>query len=382
MASKRRPPAERGATVADLHAALDALAPFSLAAEWDNVGLLAGDGAWPVRDVLLAIDLTDAVAAEALRKRASALVVYHPPIFKGIRSITAGAEGPTRRLADLLAARVSILAVHTALDAAAGGTNDVLLDCFEPSQRWPLEDAAGDGQRFKLVTFTPADDIERLRAALALAGAGQIGHYSECSYESTGFGTFRGDETTRPAVGRKQVLERVAETRIEMVVPAARLGAVVRALCAAHRYEEPAFDVYPLRTIEGRGRVGMGRVGQLAEPQTGGALLRRLQRIADLRQASVVGDLRRPFASVTAAAGSFGVRSFRDPRSLVITGEMKHHDALDLLRRGITAIVMGHFASERPVLARLAEQLRRRAPAARFAIARSDRTPFDTLGVE
>lgn len=382
MASKRRPSAKRGATVADLHTVLDAIAPFSLAAEWDNVGLLCGDGAWPVRDVLLAIDLTDAVADEALRKRASALIVYHPPIFKGIRSITAHADAPTRRLADLLAARVSILAVHTALDAAAGGTNDVLLDCFEPPQRWPLEDATRDGQRFKLVTFAPADDLGRLRAALALAGAGQIGHYSECSFESAGFGTFRGDESTRPAVGRKQVLERVAETRLEMIVPADRLGAVVRALYAAHRYEEPAFDLYPLRAVEGRGRVGMGRVGQLEKPQTGEQLLTRLRRIADLRQASVVGDLRRSFDSVTAAAGSFGVRSFRDSRSLVITGELKHHDALDLLRRGITAIVMGHYASEQPVLARLADHLRRCVPAVRFTIARSDRSPYQPLRAE
>lgn len=279
-ADKRR--GIRGVTVADVYAAMDAVAPFDYAADWDNVGLLAGRREWPATRVLLAIDLTDAVAREALRKRADVLVLYHPPIFKGIRAVTPAAECPTTLLPDLLAAGVSLLAWHTALDAAGGGTNDILLDVFEPVARRPLEPRIDEDRQYKLVVFVPPSEVEGLRQALSAAGAGVIGHYTECSYESAGRGTFRGDQTTSPAVGRKLVLEHADEIRLEMIVPRPRVGGVVRALYARHSYEEPAFDLYPLHETPGRAAVGMGRIGELKRPRRGDVLLGKLGQRVDL----------------------------------------------------------------------------------------------------
>jgi len=368
--------AAAGSTAADVCAVLDELSPFELAAEWDNVGMLGGRPEWPATRALLAIDLTDAVAAETLAKGVDMLVVYHPPIFKGIRRVTPDAECPTTRLPDLLAAGVSIVALHTALDAAVGGTNDVLLDVLEPIERRPLEPVMRDGSVYKLITFVPPAEADGLRAALSAAGAGVIGHYTECSFESEGRGTFCGDETTRPTFGRSQTLERVHEVRLEMVVSRGKLGGVIAALYANHSYEEPAFDLVPLHEPVARGEAGMGRVGRLRRPQTGTALLKRLGEHVDLSCVLVVGDLKRRFDSVTVAAGAFGVRSFHDPQSLVITGEFKHHDALELCRRGITAVHLGHYASERPVLDVVRAHLKRRVRGLRVGIARADRAPF------
>jgi dinuclear metal center YbgI/SA1388 family protein len=362
--------------VAALSDALDAIAPLRDAAEWDNVGLLAGSPAWPARRILLAIDLTDAVVGEALERGVEALLVYHPPILKGIRSVSPRAEAPTTMLAELLAERIAILAVHTALDAAPGGTNDVLLDAFETTSRRPLQPRIERAASYKLAVFVPRASVDALRDALALAGAGVIGRYTKCSFELEGHGTFFGDESTRPAVGRRLALELIDEVRLEMLVPAGRLADVVRALYAVHPYEEPAFDLYPLDALAGRGRVGMGRVGVLSKPTVGARLLRYIGRVVDLSCATVVGDLRRRFRSVTAAAGSFGARQFRDPDSLVLTGELKHHDALELLRRGVTAVCLGHDASERPALRSLGERLRRRVRGLTILFARSDRSPF------
>lgn len=366
-------------TVTEVVTALDRIAPFDCAAEWDNVGLLAGRADWSATRALLAIDLTDAVAREALDAGVQLLVVYHPPIFKGIRAVTPQADGPTTMLPDLLAARISIVALHTALDAAPGGTNDVLLDCLRPVRRRPLEPAVRSGRLFKLAVFVPPAEVDALRTALGAAGAGVIGHYAECSFELRGRGTFRGDETTHPTVGRKLQLEHADEVRIEMVVPRAALGAVVRALYANHSYEEPAFDVYPLDEPVGRGQTGLGRVGVLARPQRGGALVGRLGRRVDLSAATVVGDLNRRFTSVTAAAGAFGVRSFRDPDSLVLTGEFKHHSALELARWGVTAVHLGHYASERPVLDVLRRKLRAAMPGVRVDISAADGPPLVPL---
>lgn len=364
------------ANLGELHAVANDIAPFELAAEWDNVGLLAGNADWPARRIALALDLTDAVAAEILREKCEALVVYHPPIFKGVRSIGPRSEGPTSRLADLLAARVGVIALHTALDAAIGGTNDILLDSFETAERYPLEPIVRERNAYKLVTFVLAAEAARLRETLSRAGAGRIGHYSECSFELSGRGTFKGDESSNPSIGRRQVLESVAELRVEMVVPRAALGAVVRALYATHSYEEPAFDLYPVDQLAGRGAVGLARVGVLRKAQRGEALVERLGRRVDLACATTVGDLRRRFSSVTAAAGAFGVRSFRDAESLVVTGEMKHHDALELLRRGVTAVCLGHYASEQPLLEVVRRRIAERMRGATVRICKADRSPF------
>jgi dinuclear metal center YbgI/SA1388 family protein len=366
--------------MADLLRATDAVSPFSLAAEWDNVGLLAGRTDWPASVVLLAIDLTDAVAREAMTKGAEALVVYHPPIFKGIRTVTPAAGGPTSLLPDLLAARISVVAVHTALDAAAGGTNDILLDFFETLSRRPLEPAVVSDASYKLVVFVPPDQADQLRTALCEAGAGVIGNYHECSFAMPGRGSFRGDESSNPTIGERGKLEFVEEQRLEMVVPRARLGEVVRALYASHSYEEPAFDLYPVHALPHRAQAGMGRVGTLPAATRGTSLLERLRPHLDLSSAVYVGDLERSFTSVTTAAGSFGVRSFRDPDSLVLTGELKHHDALDLLRRGITAVCLGHDASERPLLPVLRERLRSTLVGASIEIAETDGPVFRRVG--
>ena len=375
-----RPAQQQPITAADLHAALEQIAPAALAEPWDNVGLLLGEPDWPASRVLLTIDLSDAVADEALRLGVEAIVAYHPPIFRGTKTVGPAAEASTSRLAALLSRRISVLAVHTALDAAEGGTNDVLLDAFELAERWPLEPAVRTDATYKLVVFVPPEDVAGLRAALSAAGAGVIGHYSECSFELRGRGTFRGDETTQPAIGRRLQLETVDEVRLEMVVPRARLGAVVRALYAAHRYEEPAFDLYPLHELPGRGRVGMGRVGVLQRPQRGDALVRRLARVVDLSAAMVVGDLKRRFERVVAAAGAFGTQRLTDPDALVITGELKHHEALELLRRGLTAVCVGHHASERPVLDVLRRKLSERLDGLKVRLSRKDQPPLRPLG--
>lgn len=377
VSEARRETTKQGrTTAADVLAALNRLAPLEYAADWDNVGLLAGRPEWPATRALLAIDLTDAVAREALKTRADVLVLYHPPIFKGIRAVTPDAEGPTTLLPDLLAARVAIIALHTALDAAPGGTNDILLDLFEPVERYPLEPLVRSTRQYKLAVFVPPDEVDRLRAALSAAGAGVIGHYTDCSFELRGRGTFRGDESTHPRVGQRLSLEHADEMRLEMVVPRARLGGVVRALYAKHSYEEPAFDVYPLDEPVGRGAVGMGRVGVLRRPERGTALLDKLRTLVDFSAALVVGDLKRRFRSATVAAGAFGVRSFRDSDSLVLTGEFKHHDALELLRRGITAVHLGHHASEQPVLPVIQRHLAENTRGLRVALARTDCAPF------
>ena len=166
--------------------ALDVLAPPALAAEWDNVGLLVGDAGAPVGKLLLCVDLTAEVLAEAVRARAQMVLAYHPVIFKPARRVTAGAapvvyEAARRGLA--------VYCPHTALDAAVGGTNDVLADVLGLGDRRPLQPARRQ-DHCKIVTFVPHEVLSHVADAAFAAGAGQIGNYRDCAYFTHGIYKF------------------------------------------------------------------------------------------------------------------------------------------------------------------------------------------------
>ena len=100
--------------------------------------------------------------------------------------------------------------------------------------------------RVKLVWFVPADALDTTREAVFGAGGGRIGEYTRCSWYAAGTGTFLGGEGTSPTLGESGREERVAELRVETVVPEGRIRDAIVALRLAHPYEEPAYDVYPL----------------------------------------------------------------------------------------------------------------------------------------
>jgi hypothetical protein len=104
--------------------------------------------------------------------------------------------------------------------------------------------------RQKLVWFVPREALEATRDAVFAAGAGSIGDYERCSWYTAGTGTFLAGEGADPAIGRVGREERVSELRVETVVSSDRAQDVVDALCAAHPYEEVAFELYPLVELE------------------------------------------------------------------------------------------------------------------------------------
>jgi putative NIF3 family GTP cyclohydrolase 1 type 2 len=145
----------------DLLATLESIAPLRHAESWDNVGLLAGDAAAPVTKVLLAIDYTKAVAAEARRFGAELVVAYHPPIFSPLKRL--GAES---LVFQAIRDRIALYSPHTALDVAKGGTNDLLADILGLATRAPLQKSPAQDAEVKLITFVPEGELESLAAAL------------------------------------------------------------------------------------------------------------------------------------------------------------------------------------------------------------------------
>jgi len=355
-------------TISDILAAVDRLAPFRLAEEWDNVGLLLGDAAWPVRRVLVSLDVTETVCDEAERLEADCLLAHHPFLFKDVSRVTA--ETRAGRFALRLAAgRRAVIAAHTNLDAAQGGLCDLLaeragLTDLEPLHAEPLE------RTYKVVVFVPAGDLESVRLAAFDAGAGRIGAYTECSFATEGEGTFFAGEGTSPAVGPASAEATagrarggrsvVPEHRLEVLAAEIRVGAVVAAIGRAHSYETPAIDVYPLKDLPGEAgpvvenishyRAGLGRVGRLKKPKTAGQLADDIKRVLGLSCVQVAGDgsARVERVAVNTGSGSGLVEAVRAAGcQAYLAGELKYHEAQALAAEGIAVILGGHYETER-----------------------------------
>ncbi len=364
-------------TIGDAARALDHIAPPALAQSWDNVGLLAGDRTARCRRVLLCIDLAPAVLEEAVRLRCELVMAYHPPLFQPIRRILADSHGTDSILHRAIAAGIAIYSPHTALDAAPGGTNDVLAGLCELTDLGPFEYVTTPSDHSKVVTFVPPAQLEAVAQAMFQAGAGGIGDYEQCSFRLNGTGTFFGTESTNPRVGRKGRLEEVEEIRLEMVAPNSLLPEVVAALRRSHPYEEPAFDIYPLTSEPVQ---GIGRVGQLPAGCTLGSLARRLRKATGSKVVTLVGDAGTVIKRAAVCVGAAGRLPLERPRSadcdVIVTGEIRHHDALTLLRRGVCAIALGHWESERPALEPLGRRIREMLPGIETILSQADVPPF------
>lgn len=364
-------------TVGDVAVAMDHIAPPNLAQSWDNVGLLVGDSAAACRSILLCIDLTGPVLKEAIEAGCGLVLAYHPPLFKPVGRLRADSSGTDAIVHRAIAAGVAIYSPHTALDAAPGGTNDVMAELCGLSDVEPFEYTTPAGTQSKVVTFVPAKDVDRVAAAMSAAGAGRIGDYVMCSYRVSGEGTFYGTEGTSPKVGQRGRLEKVAEIRIEMVAPNRRLPEVINALLSHHPYEEPAYDIYPLAAAPS---FGIGRVGQLAPRTTLATLARKLKKATGSKIAAMVGAPDAAIARAAICVGAAGMLPFEKARSsdcdVVVTGEIRHHDALSLLRMGKSAIALGHWESERPALAPLGVRLTEMVPGLSVRISEKDAPPF------
>jgi dinuclear metal center YbgI/SA1388 family protein len=377
----RRSSTRTKTVVADVCAAMETLAPTALAQEWDNVGLLAGDLQAAVRRVLLTIDLTAAVVDEAIRKKIDFIVSYHPPIFKPITSLRAPGSGMDALVFRCIRGGAAIYSPHTALDAAEGGTNDVLAELCGITQTEPLEyvDAPTEDQ-CKFVVFVPSEHVEKVASAIFQAGAGHIGDYSRCSFRSSGEGTFLGGETTRPAIGQRGKMESVQEVRLESIVRTTDIPKVLKAMRDVHPYEEPAFDIYPLKARPLR---GIGRCGRLSKTTTLEKLAQRLRLQTKANCVQLVGERDRAVDEAVIVAGAAGSLPFRislSSRHVIITGEIRHHDALTIQRVGCTAIALGHWSSERPVLKPLARRLGKLLPKLSVSTSAADADPFHVVG--
>ena len=328
--------------IKDIVSHLENLAPRSLQESYDNSGLLVGNLNVEVEKALICLDVTEDVVEEAVSKGCGLIISHHPIIFGGLKSIT-GKNYVERTVMAALKNDVALYAIHTNLDNVHLGVNRIIGEKLGIKNMEIL--APKRGLLKKLVVFVPVENKDEVVEAMYAAGGGKIGEYDECSFQIDGMGTFRGSENSNPTVGERGVRQYEKEVRVEMIMPAHKVSAVIKAMISAHIYEEVAYDVYPLENAYQH--IGAGMIGQLQEPMYTLDFLKSVKDIFGgvVRYTSLVKD------EVSKIAWCGGSGSFLLPNAkaagadVFITSDFKYHQFFDAENEIIVADI-GHYENE------------------------------------
>jgi len=350
-------------TVADWVALTDRHWPERDAESWDATGLQVGDPAAAVDTILVSLDVTHAVLDEAEAAGAQLVLSHHPLLLRGLERLTPTTASGALALRAARAG-IALLAAHTNFDVAQGGTSDPVAALLGLTDVRPLAPTRViDGNMLKLVTFVPPEHTNAVLEAVAQAGAGQIGEYSSCSFRVAGTGSFVPSAKANPTTGERQKLNSATEDRLEIVLPKTKAVAVVAALRAVHPYEEVAFDLIPLAVVPDAD-TGLGRVGTLPTPMPLRAVAQLIASELPSPFLRTAGD---PDATVERIAVCGGAGDSQVGAALAagadcfITGDLRHHVALDALTMGMTLIDAGHYPTEVAALPHLLNTLRESA---------------------
>ncbi|MBW5444868.1 Nif3-like dinuclear metal center hexameric protein [Cohnella sp. CFH 77786] len=345
----------RGETVIQM---MERLAPKHYAEPEDKIGLQVGSARKEVSKVLVALDVTPEVVAEAAALGAELIIAHHAVIYRPLAHLQT--DTPSGALAaELLKRDIAVYVAHTNLDSADGGMNDWMADALGLEGRQVLREAHTD-KLYKLAVFVPQEHQAAVRDAMFAAGAGWIGNYSHCSFNVEGTGTFMPREGSDPYIGRQGKLETAAEVRIETIVPQSVHKAVIAAMLKAHPYEEAAYDLYPME-LKGRS-FGLGRVGKLPADESLDEFAERVKRAFDVPFVRVVGEGSKRIRKVAVLGGS-GSRFIRNAMfagaDVLVTGDIDYHTAQDAAAAGLALVDPGHNA-EKIMKAKAAEWLQLR----------------------
>jgi dinuclear metal center YbgI/SA1388 family protein len=318
-------------------------APFALQESYDNSGLQTGNPGMEISAALICLDVTEEVLEEALSLKANLIISHHPLIFTGIKSLT-GRNFIERILIRALKEDIAILSVHTNFDNISAGVSYKIceeLNLMNLQVLDPLKNSL-----VKLVFFVPVEHAASVRDKVFEAGAGVIGNYDMCSFNTAGDGSFRANENTKPFVGDKGKLHIEKEIRVETIIPVSHIDQVVEALLKAHPYEEVAYDLYPLSNKYHS--AGMGMTGELAEEMGEKEFLELLKEKFNAGSIRHTKFLKRKIKKVAVCGGSGSfllAKAIASGADVFVSGDFKYHQFFEAENKILIADI-GHYESE------------------------------------
>jgi dinuclear metal center YbgI/SA1388 family protein len=345
--------------IKEIVAYLESKAPLALQEDYDNAGLITGNGEWQCTGALLCLDSIEAVVDEANALGANMIIAHHPIVFTGMKSLT-GRTYVERTIINAIKNDIAIYAIHTNLDNVWDGVNARIADKLGLTSRAILGPLSN--QIRKIVVYVPHVHLDSVREAMFEAGAGNIGEYSECGFVLSGEGTFKAGKGTDPHVGEIGSRHREAESRLEMAAPSHKVNAVIRALLEAHPYEEVAYDIIPVEGVNPR--LGAGMVGEMDSGMDLKAFLKHVKSTFHCQMIRFTADIGVKVKRVAVCGGSgrFLLKdAIRAGADVFLTSDFKYHEFFDAEGK-IVVVDIGHFESEQFTVDLLGEMLKEKFP--------------------
>ncbi|TRX04619.1 Nif3-like dinuclear metal center hexameric protein [Flavobacterium gawalongense] len=343
--------------IKEIISVLEEMAPLAYAEDFDNVGLLVGDQESEATGVLVCHDALENIIDEAIAKKCNLVVCFHPILFSGLKKIT-GKNYVERAVIKAIKNDIAIYAVHTALDNHQEGVNKIFCDVLGLIKTKILIPK----QNFirKLVTYTIPENAEEVRNALFDAGAGTIGNYENCSFNSKGIGTYMGNEHSNPQVGERFEFVQGDEIKIEVTFEKHLENKILKALFRSHAYEEIAYEIYDLQNKHQN--IGLGMIGELKNPMKEKEFLlfaKEKMQADGIRHSNFIGKEIKKVA-VLGGAGSFAIKNaIQAGADAYLTADLKYHQFYEAENRLLLADI-GHFESERYTKNYIVEYLRKK----------------------
>ena len=212
----------------------------------------------------------------------------------------------------------------------------------------------------KLVTYTKPENVNHLKKALFEAGAGSIGNYDNCSFISSGIGSFKGNDDSNPVIGEKNVLQKEAEIKIEVTFEKHLQNKILKALFTNHLYEEVAYEIY--KTENEHQNIGLGMIGELTTSMDEKDFLlfvKEKMQADGIRHSNFLGKKIKKIA-VLGGAGSFAIKNaIQAGADAYLTADLKYHQFYEAENQLLLADI-GHFESERYTKNYIVEYLRKK----------------------
>jgi len=322
---------------------LETIAPLSFQESYDNSGFITGNPNDELRGVLITLDTIEKTIEEAISKNCNLIISHHPIVFKGLKKII-GKTYIERTIIKAIKNDIAIYAIHTNLDNISSGVNKML--CKKLGlQNCKILRPVKNGLR-KLVTFVPEAYTDKVRNTIFNAGAGHIGHYSNCSFNNSGLGTFKGSNASNPFVGKKNKLHFERENKIETIFPKHLENKIISELIKVHPYEEVVYDIYPLENTYNN--VGAGMIGELEEAEETIHFLKKIKKNLNaqvIRHTEITSKKIKKIA-LCGGSGSFLLNdAIAQKADIFISGDFKYHEFFDANNKIIIADA-GHYETE------------------------------------
>jgi dinuclear metal center YbgI/SA1388 family protein len=330
--------------IKDILLILEEMAPLAYAEDFDNVGLLVGNQETEATGVLVCHDALESVIEEAILKKCNLVVCFHPILFSGLKKIT-GKNYVERSIIKAIKNDIAIYAVHTALDNHPEGVNKLFCDALGLTNTKIL--IPKQNHIRKLVTYTIPENAEEVRNALFEAGAGNIGNYSNCSFNSKGIGTYMGNEHSNPEIGERFEFVQGDEIKIEVTFEKHLESKILKALFQSHTYEEVAYEIYDLKNQHQN--IGLGMIGELEtamDEKEFLLLVKDKMQAEGIRHSEFLQKTIQKVA-VLGGSGSFAIQNaIRAGADVFLTADLKYHQFYEAENQILLADI-GHFESER-----------------------------------